>query len=179
MLRLPDIRSVANPRFWLPLVASACVVDTTGLFVWRYTSTPTAPINKWYDRFSLAAYGADVLSMIIGLVLTQLVTGALGGPWSPFMFCGVAVAIQMVHDIFFAAVVVPAVPKGRNAIMDLMHEYSTMKGAGGILVVDAIYMILTALGTMVLTSLDPSVSWITLLITLYTTMYVLYTRPPL
>ena len=179
MLRLPDIRSVANSRFWLPLVASACVVDTAGLFVWRYTSKPTSPINKWYDRFGLAAYGADILSMIIGIVLTQLVTSLMGGSWNPLVFCAVAVAIQMTHDIFFAAVVVPAVPKGRNAIMDLMHEYSTMKGAGGILIVDAIYMILTALGTMVLSSLDPSAAWMTVLVALYTTMYVLYTRPPL
>lgn len=176
---LRDIRSVGNPKSWLPIVAAACVVDTVGLFGWRYGlggATATGPINTWYDRFGLAAYGADVLSMIIGIVLTQLITSRIGGPWSPFMFCGVAVVIQMIHDIVFAAAVVPAVPRGRNAIMDLMHKYSTMEGAGGILVVDAIYMILTALGAMALASLDPSVSWMTLLITLYATMYVLYTR---
>ena len=181
MLRLPDIRSVTNPRFWLPLVASACLVDTVGLFGWRYGlggATATGPINTWYDRFGLAAYGADILSMIIGIVLTQLVTSWIGGSWSPLLFCAVAVGIQMAHDIFFSAVVVPAVPKGRNTIIDLMHRYATMKGAGGILVVDAIYMILTALGTMALASMNPSVSWITLLITLYATMYVLYTKGP-
>lgn len=177
MLRLTDIRSIADTRFWMPIAAAAAVVDTAGLFVWRYTSPPGAPINKWYDRFGLAAYGADVLSMIIGVVLTQLVTARLGGPWSPLTFCAVAVAIQMVHDIFFAAVVVPSVPKGRNSIMDLMMEYTHISWPQGVLVVDAIYMILTSLIAMALASLDPSISWMMLLVTLYTTMYVLFTRP--
>jgi hypothetical protein len=52
-----------------------------------------------------------------------------------------------------------------------------MPGAGGILIVDAIYMILTALIAMLLVSAKPGVGWITLIITLYITMYILYTRP--
>jgi len=179
-MHLADIRSVANPRFWLPIAAAACLVDTAGLFVWRFTSKPTAPINKWYDRFGLAAYGADILSMVIGVILTQLATSWIGGPWTPtgpILFCVVAVAIQMIHDLFFASVIVPAVPKGQNAIMDLMREYTHIDWPQGILIVDAIYMILTSLITMLLASVDPSAAWITLIITLYTTMYVLYTRP--
>jgi len=186
-MQLPDIRYVSNPRFWLPIAAAACLVDTAGLFVWRYTSAADAPINSWYDRFGLAAYGADILSMMIGIVLAQLVSSWMGGsgllgtgvagPWSPFMFCVIAVAIQMAHDLFFATVVVPAVPKGRNAIMDLMMEYTHISFPQGILIVDAIYMILVALITMVLASVDSSVAWMTLLVTLYTTTYVLYTRP--
>jgi hypothetical protein len=177
-MQLTDIRSVTNPRFWLAIAAAACVVDTAGLFVWRYTSKPTAPINKWYDRYGLAAYGADILSIIIGVILTQLATTWIGGPWNPLIFCAVSVAIQMTHDIGFASLVVPAVPKGRNSIMDLMNEYAHIDFPQGILIVDAIYMILTSLITMGLASIDPSVSWITLIVTLYTTMYVLYTKPP-
>lgn len=176
-MHLADIRSVANPRIWLPLAAAACLVDTAGLFVWRYTSKPTAPINKWYDRFGLSAYGADILSMVIGVILTQLAATWIGGPWNPLLFCALSVVIQMAHDLFFATVVVPAVPKGSNAIMDLMKEYTHIDFPQGILIVDAIYMILTSLITMALVSMDPSAAWITLIITLYTTMYVLYTRP--
>ena len=174
---LPDIRNAMDPRTWLAIAAAACVVDTAGLFVWRYTATPTGPINTWYDRFGLAAYGADVFSMIICIILAQLITTAMGGPWSPSLFIAIVVAIQMIHDIVFAALIVPAVPRGHNAIMDLMRSDSTMPGAGGILIVDAIYMILTALIAMLLVSAKPGVGWITLIITLYITMYILYTRP--
>jgi hypothetical protein len=178
-MHLTDIRSVTNPRFWLPIAAAACVVDTAGLFIWRYETKPTSPINKWYDQFGLSAYAADVLSIMIGVILTQLVATWLGGPWNPLTFCGVAVAIQMIHDLFFANVVVPAVPKGRNSIIDLMMEYTHIEFPQGILIVDAIYMILASLITMALSSVNSSISWITLLITLYTTMYILYTKSPL
>ena len=149
--------------------AAACVVDTAGLFVWRFGESPTGPINKWYSRFGLAAY---ILSMIIGVVLAQLVTTAIGGPWNPLLFCAVAV-----HDVFFALIVVPAVPTGQNTIMDLMKEYTRIPWPQGILVVDAIYMVLTSVIAMLLSAADPSAAWITLIVPLYVTMYVLYTVP--
>ena len=51
MMLLPDIRNAMDPRTWLSIAAAGCVVDTAGLFIWRYTATPTGPINTWYDRF--------------------------------------------------------------------------------------------------------------------------------
>jgi hypothetical protein len=154
----------------LTILAAACLVDTAGLFVWRYTATPDGPINTWYDRFGLSAYIADVTSMVIGIMLTQLVVGP-----NPLLFCIVAVLIQLAHDIFFAQVIVPAVPLGHNSVMDLMKQYATMKGAGYILLVDAIYMILTALIAMILSSFGGE--WPLLMVTLYVTMYILYTVP--
>jgi len=175
---LTDIRNAMDPRIWLAIAAGACVVDTTGLFVWRYATESTSAINTWYDRFGLSAYGADILSIMIGIILAQLVTTAIGGPWNPVLFCGVAVGIQMIHDIVFAALIVPAVPLHHNAIMDLMKQYVKISGGGAILVVDAIYMILASLLTMALVSQKQGVAWITLIVTLYVTMYILYTRSP-
>lgn len=174
---LSDIRNFNNASLYLPILAASSIVDTAGLFVWRYTAKPDGPINKWYDKFGLSAYTADVLSIALGVVLTQLVTSYIGGAWNPWFFCFIAVAIQMAHDLFFGNVVVPLIPKGHNTIMDLMKEYVKIKNPGGILLVDAIYMILASLLTMGFASVGPFWSWFTLLWTLYITMYVLYTRP--
>ena len=174
---LTDIRNFRNPNLYLPILTASSIVDTAGLFVWRYTSKPNAPINKWYDRFGLSAYTADVLSIALGVVLTQLVTTWIGGAWNPWFFCGIAVVIQMAHDLFFGNVVVSLIPKGHNTIMDLMKEYVKIKNPGGILIVDAIYMILASLLTMMFASMNPFYSWFSLLWCLYITMYALYTRP--
>lgn len=174
---LPDIRNFKDPSLYLPILTASSLVDTAGLFVWRYTSKPDAPINKWYDRFGLSAYTADVLSIALGVVLTQIVTSWIGGAWNPWFFCLVAVAVQMAHDLFFGNVVVPLIPKGHNSVMDLMKEYVKIKNPGGILIVDAIYMIVASLLTMSLASASPFVSWFSLLWCLYITMYVLYTKP--
>ena len=174
---LPDIRDFTNTNLYLPILTASSIVDTAGLFVWRYTSKPGSPINQWYDTFGGIAYTADVLSIALGVVLTQLVTSYVGGAWNPWFFCGVAVLIQMAHDIFFGNVVVPLIPKGHNTIMDLMKSYVTIKNPGGILLVDAMYMIAASLLTMGFASVGPFYSWFALLWTLYSTMYVLYTRP--
>jgi hypothetical protein len=174
---LADIRNIHNTSLYLPILTASSIVDTAGLFVWRYTSKPDAPINKWYDQFGLSAYTADVLSIVLGVVLTQLVTSWIGGAWNPLFFCFVAVVIQMAHDLFFGNVVVPLIPKGHNSILDLMKEYVKIKNPGGILIVDAIYMIVASLLTMGFASLPPFYSWFSLVWCLYTTMYVLYTKP--
>jgi hypothetical protein len=105
------------------------------------------------------------------------VTSWIGGAWNPWFFCGIAVLIQMAHDIFFGNIVVPMIPKGHNTIMDLMKSYVKIKNPGGILIVDAIYMILASLLTMGFASVNSFYSWFSLLWTIYITMYVLYTRP--
>lgn len=174
---LPDIRNINDTSLYLPILTASSIVDTVGLFIWRYTSKPDAPINKWYDKFGLSAYTADVLSIALGVVLTQLVTSWIGGAWSPAFFCSIAVLIQMAHDLFFGNVVVPLIPKGHNSIMDLMKEYVKIKNPGGILLVDAIYMIVASLLTMTFASLPVSYSWFSLLWCIYITMYVLFTRP--
>jgi hypothetical protein len=174
---LPDIRNPFNTSFYLPIFTASSVVDTLGLFVWRYTSEPTAPINKWYDEFGLAAYTADILSIMLGLVLTQLVSVWIGGPWNPAIFCALSVVVQLAHDLFFGNVVVPLFPKGHNRVMDLMKEYVKIKFPAGILIVDAIYMISASLLTMLFVKLGSFATWFTLLWTIYIGMYAIYTKP--
>lgn len=174
---LPDIRNPLNPTFYLPIFTASSVVDTLGLFVWRYTSSPNSPINKWYDEFGLAAYSADILSIMLGVVLTQIVSTWIGGPWNPAIFCGLSVIVQLAHDLFFGNVVVPLFPKGHNRIMDLMKEYVKIKFPAGILIVDAIYMIAASLLTMLFVHFGPFATWFTLLWTIYIGMYAIYTRP--
>jgi uncharacterized protein YacL len=174
---MKDIRNFTNTRILLAALVAACIVDTLGLFVWRYTAEPGGPITKWYDQFQSVAYIIDVASIVIGVVLTQMAASFLGGPWNPLAFCMISVAIQMTHDLFFGLIVVPLVPKGKNSIMDLMKEYATMKGAGWVLVVDAIYMIAASLLTMLFAAYPSWIGLLTLLMTIYVTGYILYTRP--
>ncbi|NBR61145.1 hypothetical protein EB118_12970 [bacterium] len=173
---LPDIRNFANSKVYLPILTSAALVDTLGLFIWRYTSLPGSPINRWYDNFGLSAYVIDVLSIMLGVVLTQISTFFIGGAWNPAFFCFVAVAIQMTHDLFFGTVIVPFIPKGHNAVMDLMKDYVKIKNPGGILIVDALYMVFASLLTMLFYNAPAWISWFVLLWTLYVTGYILYTR---
>jgi len=170
---LKDIRFFKDARLLFVLVVAACVVDTAGLFVWRQYPRDAA-ISRWYDVFGIFAYILDVMSIVLGLVMTQVATSYIGGPWNPLLFCGVAVAIQQVHDLFFSQVVVPAVKN--NDIIELMKQYAGDKSSWLILVVDALYMVLTALLAMVLYGQKTWVSGVVLCFTLYVTGYSMFTH---
>jgi len=171
-----DIRKFWDGKLLLAALASASVVDTAGLFIWRYTADRDGPINTWYDKFGVIAYVLDVSSVVVGFVLAQLITYAIGGSYNLLFFLIVVVAVQMTHDILFSLFLVPLVPEGENDIMDLMKSYTTMKGSGWVLVVDALYMILTTLGALVLYKLPSYVTWFTLLFVPYVTGYILTTH---
>ena len=171
-----DLRKFWDGKLLLAVLASAAAVDTAGLFVWRYTAEPSGPINTWYDKFGVIAYAVDVSSMVIGFVLAQLVCSLIGGSYNLLFFLIVVVAVQMTHDILFGLFLVPLIPAGENDIMDLMKSYTTMKGSGWILVVDALYMILTTLGALVLYKLPPYFTWFKLLTVTYVTGYILTTH---
>ena len=173
---LKDIRFFTDVRLLFIIGVAACVVDTAGLFVWKQYPRG-AVVSRWYDTLGLVAYMLDVSSIFIGVVLAQFVTAYIGGPWNPALFCGVAVLIQQAHDILFAKVVTPVVPKGSNDVMGLMHDYTTMPGAAGVLAVDALYMILTSLLAMLLYGQKTWVSVVTLVATLYVTGYALVAHP--
>jgi hypothetical protein len=175
-MKIMDLRKFWDGKLLLAVLASAAAVDTTGLFVWRYTADRDGPINTWYDRFSVIAYALDVSSMVIGFVLAQLTAYLIGGRFNIFFFLIVVVAIQMAHDIVFGLFLVPLVPEGENDIMDLMKSYTTMKGSQWVLVVDALYMIFTTLGAMVLYNLPPYFTWFKLLLVTYVTGYILTTH---
>lgn len=177
MVALPDIRNPFNPDFFLPIATASAIVDTAGLFVWRYTSPKGSPINKWYDNFGLAAYTADVLSIMLGVVLTQFLSTWVGGAWNPLMFAGLSVFVQLAHDLFFGNVVVPLFPKGHNSVMDLMKEYVKIKFPAGILIVDAIYMIAASFLTMFFVKVGAGWTFFSFLWCVYIAMYVLFTRP--
>lgn len=171
-----DLRKFWDGKLLLAVLASAAAVDTVGLFVWRYTADLDGPINTWYDKFGVIAYVLDVSSMVIGFVIAQLVAYLIGGSYNLLFFLIVVVAVQMAHDILFGLFLVPMIPEGENDIMDLMKSYTTMKGSQWVLVVDALYMLLTTAGAMVLYNLPPYMTWFKLLVVTYVTGYILTTH---
>jgi hypothetical protein len=176
MSSLANIGNPSNLKTLLPILASSTVVDTAGIFLWK-TLPADSPINKWYSRLGLIAYGADIISLVIAIVLAQFIFTFLNFVWNPLTFIGVVLAVQVFHDVSFAKIILPLLKKGDNEVVDIMKEYVTMDFSVGILFVDAIYCILTALGTMILTNLPQGYSVLLLAVWLYVGMFILKTRP--
>ena len=168
---LQDVRNFEDVRLLFTIGVAACVVDTAGLFVWR-RYPKDASVSKWYDQFGLVAYMMDVASIIIGILIAQQLYPLFSRSWSPLLFCALAVAVQQIHDIVFGVFIVPNVEK--NRVFDILQTYVSNSESWKILIVDAVYMILTALLAMVLYGQKTWVSIHALMLTLYVTGYALY-----
>jgi len=138
-------------------------------------------LNRWYDLFGLNAVIADVLSIVLGFVIarfiyTSYVKPKYGeGKWSPLQFTGVAVGVQLIHDLFFYFGVIQQVPRGQNMMIDVFKDYAASGGAK-ILAGDAALMVFSSLVAMGLKAQPMYLVSAFGLLTSYALPYILYTK---
>ena len=133
---------------------------------------PTGALNLWYQKFGLAAVSADVLSMFLGVLLaTFLFPGAVG-----IQLIVGAILVQLLHDIFFYAVVIQGLPQGQNEMIDVFKSYAN-EGGWTILLADAL-MITSVVLLARLSDLLFSYRMIAFqaLLGMYSLIYITYTK---
>ena len=170
-----DISKPSVFSYVVILVGTICV-ELVILFLIRYNPDFFGkPINEWYNEFSLNAVIADVLSMVLGLLVSQAIYGYLGLPWNLGLFIGIVVAFQLVHDIFFHFFVVTPIPEGHNAMIDLFKRYNEY-GSYKILLVDSLMMTGSTILASFLATQPIAVSLFTGTFAVYSIPYILSTR---
>lgn len=177
-----DIGNYKNTSDILLLLIAVLVVDVIVIFMVRFLPEVFGQnLNRWYDLFGLNAVLADVLIIVLGFVIaryvyTLYVKPKYGeGKWSPLMFTGVAVAIQLIHDLGFYYGIIQQVPRGQNMMIDVFKDYATTGGAK-ILFGDALLMIASSAVAMILKSQPMHIVSGVGLLTSYALPYILYTK---
>ena len=155
---------------WVALFAGTVWIDLAGVVLAKLGLLGKA-LPTWYREFGLIAVGADILVIVLAIALAMFLAPGASG----LSLIGVGLAVQMVHDGLFYAII-RAVPAGQNRIMDLFKSYAT-EGGWRILVADAtmvagsIYLMETFDRTL---STD-QVAWVGLL-GFYAILYLLFTK---
>ena len=156
---------------WLPLFTAVAWVDFAVIVLSKFIPL-TSALNTWYKDFGLVAVGSDILIIVLGIALAQLVFPGLSG-WA---LVSVAVAIQLVHDVLFYILVIRGVPDGQNSIIDLFKRYAA-EGSWKILLADAAMVV----GSIFLMEAldnnlsDDQVGFIGVL-AVYSLLYIIYTK---
>jgi hypothetical protein len=177
---LENITNYKNLGDWFYLIPAAFVVDFIVVITSKYPgktplfSQPNIALNEWYNRFGIAAVGADVLSALIGIMVARYIYTYLGlkGPW---LFLLVIILFQLCHDLFFYFFVILPIPQGHNQMIDVFKAYGKETGPQ-ILVADALILIGTALIGSFLKSIPDHYTVATSFVTLYSLCYALYTK---
>jgi len=162
-----------------PLVVAVIVVDLVVLFLIRYFPDFFGKdINVWYNEFGVNAVIADVLSIVLGFLIAQLVYRTFVFPhigWSLPVFVAVLLAIQVTHDLLFYYGVIQPIPAGHNGMIDVFKAYAA-SGQGRILVADAAMMVGSALIASTLAGLPVSATLFVGSLAIYAIPYILTTR---
>jgi hypothetical protein len=135
------------------------------------------PINEWYDQFGLAAVLSDVTIIAIGIAITRYVYTSFfmeEEGWSIWYFTGLAVIIQIIHDMAFNFGVIQKIPRGHNSMIDVFKAYA--EGGPKIILTDAI-MVASSIGIAAsLKEIDYQYTGFFTLVTLYSLSYILFTN---
>ena len=162
-----------------PLVAAVIVVDLVVLFLIRYFPDFWGKdINVWYNTFGLNAVLADVLSIVLGFLIAQVVYRAAVFPhigWSLPSFIALLLVIQLTHDLLFYYGVIQPISAGHNGMIDVFKAYAA-SGQGRILVADAAMMTGSALLASTLVGLPTVATLFVGSLAVYAIPYILTTR---
>jgi hypothetical protein len=155
---------------WTALFAATAWVDFAVIALSKVVPL-TKSLATWYADFGLNAVGMDILVIVLGIALAKFLVPAATG----LTLIGVAVAIQLVHDVVFYGIIL-AVPAGQNRVMDLFKRYAA-EGSWTILAADAAMIAAAVWGMETLDAVltDDQVLW-TGLLGLYALLYIVYTK---
>ena len=176
MQSITDYRVVND---WFYITIAAIIVDTVVIFLTKYA--PKEPyfgiksLDDWYNRFGILAVGADVLSLMIGIGFARYIYTSAGFKSSFVFFLLTVILFQLCHDIFFFLAVIAPMTRGHNEMIDVFKDYAAENG-GKILPADSLLMIGGVVGSMILKGLPTHINAMTLIITLYSLCFILYTK---
>jgi hypothetical protein len=156
---------------WVSLLTATAWVDFTVVVLSKIIPL-TKSLDTWYRDFGIVAVGSDILIIVLGIALAKLLFPDASG----LKLVGIAVVIQILHDILFYIGIIRGVPEGQNKIIDLFKSYS---GEGG-------YKIILADSAMVAGSVllmeyldnnysDDVIGFLGIL-AVYSLLYIIYTK---
>lgn len=166
-MNFTDISQFNRLSDYLPIFNAAILTDLGGIVLLLSKNIESKYLREWYKKYTLSAVIMDVLILVIGAILARLAYPFFfsSSGFSLIGLAGLAVAIQITHDILFA-VGFNMVPRCKSGIADLFQDYGKEIGVW-ILVADAIMMV----STIVFASLFASLSFHTNILLLIGLVY--------
>jgi hypothetical protein len=138
-----DISNFSNVNDYLPILNGCVSADIIIIFLLYHGVFKSYYLKKWYKKYQVSAVIADVLILVIGIILARFFYKYFFTSFSIWKFTGLAVIIQIIHDILFY-LFFSSVPSGYNAMLDFFKQYAGEVGAGAILG-DSFMMIIACL----------------------------------
>jgi len=168
-----SISDFNNTSDYLSILNGALITDLFVIFLLIFGSINSKVLVEWYRKYNLSAVIADVLIIFIGIIIARFVYPyVFGESFSLIKFIGLAVVIQILHDILFYYMF-KLVPRGKNMMLDTFKDYANEVGFKAILS-DSLMIISTCLLSSYFVSLNLNTNIIILIVAVYILPYAIY-----
>ena len=137
-----DISHFSNVRDYLPIFNAVIMTDLIVVILLLSGIIKSRVLSQWYHEYGIAAFLADILIIIIGLVITRLIYPFFFSSFNIVKFALLAVGVQVTHDLLFYQFF-KSVPLGMNRMLDTFKAYGREAGYKAVLS-DSGMMILSA-----------------------------------
>jgi hypothetical protein len=174
-MKLADISRFDKISDYLPILNAVLFTDLFFMGVLYYTPLlKSKNLARWYETYRLSGMLCDVTIIMIGFVIARAIYYKIFKEFTPWKFIVLLVVIQVIHDLLFAGAFY-SIPKGVNKMIDMFKDYGNEHGAGAI-VGDSLMMVMAGFLAMTLSNWGKNTNIIILLVLLYFTPYILYTK---
>ena len=168
-----SISEFGNTSDYLSILNGVLITDLCVIFLLNFGAIKSKVLVEWYRKYNLSAVIADVLIIVIGIIMTRFAYPyVFGEKFSLIKFIGLAVAIQIVHDMLFYYMF-KLVPRGSNMMLDTFKDYANEVGFKAVLS-DSLMMILACLLSSYFVSLNLNTNIIILILSMYILPYAIY-----
>ena len=167
-----DIANFFNTKDYLPLLNGVLITDLFVILCLNTRLIKSTVLRKWYDQYNLSAVIADVLIIFIGLIIARAIYYYVFDTFSIVRFAGLAVIIQIIHDILFY-IFFTNVPRGINKMLDTFKDYAKEASYKAILA-DSGMMIMASILASFLAGKSLNTNIIVLIVFVYILPYLLY-----
>ena len=166
-----DISNFNNVNNYLPILNGCICSDIIIIFLLYNGVFNSIFLKKWYKKYQLSAFIADVLILVIVIIITRFLYKYFFVSFNIWKFTGLALIIQIIHDILFY-LFFASVPRGYNGMLDFFKDYAKEVKAGAILG-DSFMMIIACLLSSIFATYSLNTNIIILIIATYFIPYLI------
>lgn len=167
-----NINIFNNINDYLPILNGAILTDMSVLLLVIFGFIKSKSLKKWYNLFNLSAFIADVLSIVIGVIISRYLYPLIFDKYDLVNFLFLTVVVQLTHDLLFSKFFY-SIPRGNSVMLDVFKDYGNEVGAK-ILLADAIMMISTIILGGIFASYSTNFNIILIISLMYISQYLLY-----
>jgi hypothetical protein len=164
--------NIADSTDFLPLLNAVLITDLFGILLSNMGLLKSEVLKNWYSTYNLSAVIADVSIILIVLIIARAIYYKVFETFSLVNFIGLAVVLQIAHDLLFA-VFFTSVPRGLNKMIDTFKDYAKELSYKAV-VADSVMMIMSSLIASYLLNKNNNTNTIVLISSMYLLPYLLY-----